>query len=84
MRGRRRDALARAFALLIWEDLAGRIAQFDAAAASVAAELAARRQRLGRPVDFHDTQIRRRSPRPVRIGGHSQRLPLQRSRPRAD
>ncbi len=55
--GRRRDALAGAFALLIREDLAGRIAQFDTAAASAAAKLAARRQRLGRPVDFRDTQI---------------------------
>ena len=55
--GRRRKALARAFAQLVREDLAGRIAHFDTAAASAAGELAGRRQRLGRPVDFRDTQI---------------------------
>ncbi len=55
--GRRRDALARAFALLLRDDLAGRVAPFDTEAATAAADLAARRQRAGRPVDFRDTQI---------------------------
>ena len=56
-KGRRRDDLTRAFALLLRDDLAGRVAQFDTASASAAADLAARRQRQGRPVDFRDTQI---------------------------
>jgi hypothetical protein len=37
--------------------LAHRVLDFDSAAASQAAELAARRQRAGRPVDMRDTQI---------------------------
>ena len=55
--GRRRRALERAFALLIEEDLEGRVLDFDAAAATAAADLAAARQRAGRPADMRDTQI---------------------------
>lgn len=55
--GRRRKALAEAFDGMLREDLNGRIAAFDSAAAEEAAELAARRQRRGRPVDLRDTQI---------------------------
>lgn len=39
------------------QDLQSRIAQFDAAAANQAAELAARRKTGGRPVDMRDTFI---------------------------
>jgi toxin FitB len=53
---RRRKALA-AFEAMLREDLNGRVAPFDSEAAEAAAELAARRQRRGRPVDLRDTQI---------------------------
>jgi predicted nucleic acid-binding protein len=39
------------------EDLANRVLDFDSAAASVAARLAAERQRAGRVVDLRDTLI---------------------------
>lgn len=55
--GRRRQALEVAFADLLKEDLENRILDFDAAAAGEAANLAATRQRAGRPVDMRDTQI---------------------------
>jgi predicted nucleic acid-binding protein len=54
---RRRNALEEAFVTMLRDDLSGRIAAFDSAAAEEAAELAARRQRRGRPVDLRDTQI---------------------------
>ena len=55
--GKRRTALASAFARLLEEDLQNRVLDFDTGAAIEAAELAARRQRAGRPVDIRDTQI---------------------------
>ena len=55
--GRRRKALAEAFDTMLRDDLDGRIAAFDAAASAEAAELAARRQRRGRPVELRDTLI---------------------------
>ena len=55
--GKRRAALASAFARLLEEDLQNRVLDFDTVAAIEAAELAARRQRAGRPVDIRDTQI---------------------------
>jgi toxin FitB len=55
--GKRRAALTSAFARLLEEDLENRVLDFDAGAAIEAAELAARRQRSGRPVDIRDTQI---------------------------
>ena len=55
--GRRRKALEEAFDGMLRDDLNGRVAAFDSAAAQEAAELAARRQRRGRPVDLRDTQI---------------------------
>ena len=55
--GKRRAALASAFARLLEEDLQNRVLDFDTGAAIEAAELAARRQRAGRPVDMRDTQI---------------------------
>ena len=56
-KGRRRRALEAAFARLLEEDLENRVLDFDGAAASEAASLAAERQRAGRPVDMRDTQI---------------------------
>lgn len=55
--GKRRQVLLSAFARLLEEDLENRVLDFDAGAAVEAAELAAQRQRAGRPVDMRDTQI---------------------------
>src|SRR5258708_10112819 len=55
--GRRRQALEAAFAQLLEEDLQNRVLDFDSAAATEAATLAAERQKAGRPVDMRDTQI---------------------------
>lgn len=55
--GRRRRAIETAFARLLEEDLENRVLDFDLAAASTAASLAAERQRAGRPADMRDTQI---------------------------
>jgi len=55
--GKRRAALVSAFARLLEEDLENRVLDFDTGAAIEAAELAAQRQRAGRPVDIRDTQI---------------------------
>lgn len=55
--GRRRRALEAAFAQLLEDDLENRVLDFDAAAATVAAAVAADRQRAGRPADMRDTQI---------------------------
>jgi predicted nucleic acid-binding protein len=56
-RSRRRQALEAAFGRLLEEDLANRVLDFDSAAATEAASLAAARQKTGRPVDMRDTQI---------------------------
>ena len=55
--GRRRRALEAAFDAMLRDDLDGRIAAFDGAAAEEAGRLAAHRQRRGRPIDLRDTQI---------------------------
>src|SRR5450755_221659 len=55
--GRRRTALETAFARLLKEDLENGVLDFDSAAATEAASLAAARQKIGRPVDMRDTQI---------------------------
>ena len=55
--GKRRAALVSAFVRLLDEDLENRVLDFDTGAAIEAAELAAQRQRAGRPVDIRDTQI---------------------------
>src|SRR5712692_7095384 len=55
--GRRRRALEAAFARLLKEDLENRVLDFDSAAATEAASVAAERRKAGRPVDMHDTQI---------------------------
>ena len=56
-KGRRQQALEAAFARLLEEDLENRVLDFDSAAATEAALLAARRQKSGRSVDMRDTQI---------------------------
>ncbi len=55
--GRRRDVLEAAFERALREDFEGRIAPFDAAAASASGRLAARRRQGGTTVDLRDTQI---------------------------
>jgi predicted nucleic acid-binding protein len=55
--GRRRKALESAFDQLLEAELENRVLDFDSAAATEAAALAAARQRAGRPVDIRDTQI---------------------------
>jgi predicted nucleic acid-binding protein len=55
--GRRRQTLEAAFARVLKEDLENRVLDFDSAAATEAALLAAERQKNGRPVDMRDTQI---------------------------
>ena len=55
--GRRRHTLEAAFARLLEEDLENRVLNFDGAAATEAAHLAAARQKSGRSVDMRDTQI---------------------------
>jgi predicted nucleic acid-binding protein len=55
--GRRRQRLEAAFDHLLNEDLENRVLDFDSAAATEAASLAATRQKNGRPVDMRDTQI---------------------------
>ena len=55
--GRWRQTLETAFARLLKEDLENRVLDFDSAAATEAASLAAARQKSGRPVDMRDTQI---------------------------
>lgn len=55
--GRRRKSLEAAFGCLLKEDLENRVLDFDTAAATEAASLAAARQKKGRPVDMRDTQI---------------------------
>jgi toxin FitB len=54
---RRRQKLEAAFAHLLKEDLGNRVLDFDSAAATEAAALAAARQKNGRPIDMRDTQI---------------------------
>ncbi|TSE25887.1 Toxin FitB [Tepidimonas sediminis] len=55
--GRRRQALLAALEALLEDDLRWRVLPLDARAATLAAELAARRRRQGRPVDLRDTLI---------------------------
>ncbi len=56
-KGRRQRALEVAFGRLLEHDLENRVLDFDSAAATEAASLAAERQKAGRPVDMRDTQI---------------------------
>jgi predicted nucleic acid-binding protein len=55
--GRKTRMLNAAFDALISEDLGGRVAPVDRAAAEAAGALAAEREAVGRPVDFRDTII---------------------------
>jgi predicted nucleic acid-binding protein len=55
--GRRRRALEAAFSRVLEEDLEHRVLDFDNAAATAAAGLAAGRRRAGRPADLRDTLI---------------------------
>ncbi len=55
--GRRRRDLEAAFEGLLRDDLAGRVASLDRAAAEAAGLLAARREAAGRTVDVRDTLI---------------------------
>ena len=55
--GKRRQAVQAGFDRLLAEDLENRVLDFDRAAATEAAMLAAARQKAGRPVDLRDTQI---------------------------
>ncbi len=54
--GKRRSLLIQAFEIVL-ERMGHRIASFDAAAATQAADLMAARQRKGRPGDLRDTMI---------------------------
>jgi toxin FitB len=56
-KGRKRQALEAAFSQLLEEDLGNRVLDFDSVAATEAAQLAAGRQKAGRPIDMRDTQI---------------------------
>jgi hypothetical protein len=56
-KGKRQRGLEAAFDRLLEEDLANRVLDFDRNAAIEVAELAATRQKVGRPVDMRDTQI---------------------------
>ena len=56
-KGRRQDALVRAFEMMLESMIEGRIASFDAEAGIQAAELMAQRKRKGRPSEVRDTMI---------------------------
>ena len=56
-KGRRRSSLERAFDRVLTEDLSSRVLGLDEMAAATAGQLAAERQRTGRPVDLRDTLI---------------------------
>ena len=55
--GERKTALQNAFHQAVYEDMQGRILNFDAPAAIAAGTIAARQRALGRPVDMRDAQI---------------------------
>jgi predicted nucleic acid-binding protein len=56
-KGRRRSLLMKAFDAVLADEIGGRVAAFDAAAAQHAAGLMASRQKKGRPVELRDTMI---------------------------
>ena len=56
-KGRRRNALERAFDRVLTEDLSSRVLTLDEMAAVTAAQIAADRRRAGRIVDLRDTLI---------------------------
>ena len=55
--GERKTSLQNAFHQAVYEDMQGRILDFDAPAAAAAGTIAARQHALGRPVDMRDAQI---------------------------
>jgi len=55
--GRRQRQLGDAFAKILDEDLQGRILPFDHEAAAEAANRAAERRAIGKPLDFRDVEI---------------------------
>ncbi len=55
--GKRRAELVQAFDAILADQLDGRIASFDAAAAQLAGDLMAARYKKGRPGDLRDTMI---------------------------
>ena len=55
--GKRKKLLLERFEEFVQDDLEGRVLQFDAIAATHAAQLAAERKARGRPVDMRDTFI---------------------------
>ena len=55
--GRRRRQLEQAFTELLAEDLSARVQSFDQSAAFAAANIAAARQRAGKPAEVRDVQI---------------------------
>jgi predicted nucleic acid-binding protein len=55
--GRRRTALMQAFETVLADQIDGRIAAFDTAAAQLAGDLMAIRHKKGRPGDLRDTMI---------------------------
>jgi toxin FitB len=55
--GRRREQMTQELESVLREDIEGRCASFDIAAAEQAAELMALRRRSGRPVELRDTMI---------------------------
>ena len=55
--GQRKSLLQERFDQLVQDDLENRVLQFDADAATQAAQLAAERKARGRPVDMRDTFI---------------------------
>lgn len=56
-RGKQRSALTEAFEAVLTQDIGGRVAPFDRAAAQKAAVLMASRRKGGRPVELRDTMI---------------------------
>ena len=56
-KGKRRQTLEASFTQLVEQDLENRVLDFDSAAATEAAALAADRRKAGRPVDIRDTLI---------------------------
>jgi hypothetical protein len=55
--GRRRRQLEDAVGHLLEDDLEGRVLPFEQSAAQEAASIAARRRRIGRPIEIRDAQI---------------------------
>jgi len=55
--GKRRSLLTRIFEAVLRDDIGGRVAPFDTAAAQQAASLTASRHKSGRPVELRDTMI---------------------------